>query len=198
MDITKMLFELQDVSYGDFHAKLMPGIPREKIIGVRIPNLRKLAKELFKNSEWEEFIKNLPHTYYEENNLHAFIVEQIKDFKTVLSETKRFLPYIDNWATCDSFRPKVFAKNKEKLYPEILKWLESSHTYTVRYGIGMLLTHFLDDDFEEELKRQAIEEYIKSLFSLGGPPICTIDYRYIYYTTRTCLCQGDMSIFILS
>ena len=167
MNIEKRLFEMQDLKYRDFHSKLMPTINKDFIIGVRIPALRKFAKEL-KNET--DFLNSLPHRYYEENNLHAFLIEQIKDFKTALSKTNEFLPYIDNWATCDSFLPKVFKDNKKELLPHIFKWLNSSHTYTVRYAIGLLLKLFLDDDFKKEYletvsKIKSDEYYINMMIS---------------------------------
>lgn len=140
------LFELQDLKYRDFHAKLMPTVDKEKIIGVRVPQLRKMAKRVKGTMEAEAFLKKLPHEYYEENNLHAFLVEFIKDFDTALYETERFLPYIDNWATCDMFYPKVFKKNAELLMPKIEEWIKSDKTYTVRYAIGLLMRM----DFKKE------------------------------------------------
>jgi len=147
MNIEKKLFEMQDLKYKEFHSKLMPNINPDLIIGVRIPELRKFAKEIYLATDFSDM---LPHTYYEENNLHAFLIEQIEDFNTALLKTEKFLPYIDNWATCDSFLPKAFKKNKEKLLPKIYEWIKSEHTYTVRYAIGLLLKLFLDDDFKKD------------------------------------------------
>ncbi len=149
--VKERLFDLQDKKYRDFHSSLMPTVDKDKIIGVRVPELRKLAKELYKNGTGEEFIKNLPHTYYEEDNIHAFIVEQIKDFEVCLHETERFLPYIDNWATCDMFSPKVFAKNIDIIYSKSLEWIALDKTYTIRYGIGILMRYFLDENFNEDV-----------------------------------------------
>ena len=149
-EIVKKLFELSDSSYRDFHSRLMPTIPKDTIIGVRTPKLRSFAKELYKKSEYDSFLKNLPHNYYEENNLHAFIVEQISDFDLCLEELGRFLPYIDNWATCDMLRPAAFKKNPEKLLKKIWEWLSDEHPFTVRFGIEMLMVHFLDEMFEEK------------------------------------------------
>lgn len=150
-DITDRLFELQDNNYRDFHSRLMPEYDRGKIIGVRTPVLRKLAKELSKEADIMEFLDNLPHKYYEEDNLHAYIIENLKiGFDSVMELTEKFLPYIDNWATCDTFSPKVFKSNKEELYNKSLRWMKSSHEYTVRYGIVTQLQHFLDEDFREE------------------------------------------------
>ena len=145
-----ILFENQDLGYKEFHQKLVPNLDPDTIIGVRVPALRKLAKDFSGTEKRAEFLKTLPHKYYEENNLHAFFIEQIADFDRCIAEINRFLPYIDNWATCDSMRPKVFSKNKEKLLLEIDKWLKSEKTYAVRYGIEMLMVHFLDEDFNEK------------------------------------------------
>lgn len=150
MDIQKELFKLQDKTYREFHAKLMPTIDKELIIGIRTPILRKFAGCIKNTSEAEDFLKNLPHKYYEENNLHAFLLETVKDFDTALYETEKFLPYIDNWATCDGFLPKIFSKNTEKLLPKIVVWLKSDEPYTVRYAIGLLMKLYLDEHFKEE------------------------------------------------
>lgn len=149
--VRERLFELQDKEYKAFHSKLMPTVNDEKIIGVRVPELRKLSSELWKTGTGEEFIKILPHEYYEENNVHAFCIEKIKDFYIALEETEKFLPYIDNWATCDMFSPKVFASNKSIIYDKSLEWIKSDKIYTVRYGIGMLMRYFLDDEFSENV-----------------------------------------------
>ena len=148
--VQRELFALCDSSYRDFQSKLMPNIDKETIIGVRTPALRKFAKTFAKSPMAAEFIKQLPHRYYEENNLHGFIIETIKDFDTCAGAIDAFLPYVDNWATCDLMSPKVFAKNKEKLLPKIKEWLSSDKTYTVRFGIEMLMSHFLDEDFNPE------------------------------------------------
>jgi len=150
MNIQEELFKLQDLEYKAFHSRLMPTVPPEKVIGVRVPQLRKLAKAFFKDTASKAFLENLPHKYYEEDNIHAFVLEQIKDFDVALSETEKFLSYIDNWATCDMFLPKVFKTNKEKLLPHARKWLVSDKTYTIRYGMGVLLKLFLDGDFKPE------------------------------------------------
>lgn len=143
------LFELQDFSYRDFHSKLMPTVPKEKIIGVRVPQLRKLAKEFGKTEDAKEFLKILPHKYYEEDNLHAFLIEQIKDFDECIFALDDFLLYVDNWATCDMMSPKVFKNNTEKLLPKIEEWLISDYTYQVRFAIGMLMKFYLDESFDE-------------------------------------------------
>ena len=149
-NIQKQLFKMQDVEYKNFHSKLMPTVDDEKIIGIRIPVLRKFANEFAKSQEAETFVESLPHKYYEEDNLHAFVLEKIKDFDVAIKKTEAFLPYIDNWATCDMFMPDIFKKNSEKVLPYALKWIKSDHIYTVRYGIGILMKLFLDEDFKEE------------------------------------------------
>ncbi len=150
MNIQKELFALQDLKYRDFHATLMPTVSKDVIIGVRTPALRKLAKSLKGTPAAEEFLRTLPHAYYEENNLHAFLVAEIREYDRALSETERFLPYIDNWATCDMFFPKVFLKNADTLLPKIRDWLASEKEYTVRYAIGLLMRLFLDEAFSME------------------------------------------------
>lgn len=152
-EISNRLSELKDEEYKSFHSALMPGIDPDRIIGIRVPVLRRLALQLIKEGKADEFISQLPHYYYEENNLHAFILSKIKDFDILIRETERFLPFIDNWATCDSFRPAAFGKNKKKLLPYVYKWIESEREYTVRFGIEVLMTCFLDDDFCEEYPR---------------------------------------------
>ena len=144
------LFRLQDELYRAFQSALMPTVPKEKVIGVRVPALRKLAKRLAGTPRAEAFLQELPHFYYEENNLHAFLVEAIRDYSEALRATEKFLPYIDNWATCDCFCPKVFAKHKEELLVPIRRWLDSGDAYTVRYGMEMLMRYYLDDVFRPE------------------------------------------------
>jgi len=150
MELQEELFRLKDEGYKSFHSRLMPTVPCEKIIGVRVPKLRKLAKEFAKKPEAECFLKQLPHTYYEEDNIHAFLIAGVKDFDDALYLTESFLPCIDNWATCDMMSVKVFKKNAELLLPHIEKWLESKHTYTVRYGIKAFMDMFLDERFDEK------------------------------------------------
>ena len=148
--IRAQLFALQDKEYQIFHSRLMPTLPPETVIGVRVPLLRKLAKQLTDTPEAEVFLQELPHFYYEENALHAFLLEPVRDYGTALAATERFLPYVDNWAVCDSFSPKVFAQHKPELLPAIRRWLGSDQVYTVRYGIGMLMRYYLDDAFRPE------------------------------------------------
>ncbi len=149
-EIQELLFAKQDTKYRDFQAPLFPNINKEKMIGVRTPELKKLAKELFGKEIANEFIETLPHEYFDENQLHAFLISLIKDYEICLKEVERFLPYVDNWGTCDQLSPKVFAKHKDELIISIKKWLKSKHTYTVRFAIGMLLGLYLDDSFKEE------------------------------------------------
>lgn len=139
---------MQDPVYRDFHSNLMPGIDKNTIIGIRTPQLRKFAKQLAQTEEAEQFLRRLPHQYYEENNLHMMLVAQIKDYERCLAEVERFLPYIDNWATCDLPVPKCFGKHKKELITVIRKWILSEKTYIVRYGIGLLLRLYLDADFD--------------------------------------------------
>ena len=149
-EIVDILFSKQDIKYRDFQAPLFPNIDKEKMIGVRTPELKKLAKELFNSETANSFIETLPHRYFDENQLHAFLISLIKDYQTCLKEVDRFLPYVDNWGTCDQLSPKVFAKHKDELIASVKKWLKSKHTYTVRFAIGMLMQHYLDDSFEKE------------------------------------------------
>lgn len=146
-DIRARLFALADPAYGDFHAGLMPGIPRERIIGVRVPHLRTLAKALRSTPAGEAFLAELPHLYYEENNLHGFLLDHIRDFDACLAATERFLPCIDNWATCDGTSPRALILKPDVLLAHVEAWLASDHTYTVRFGIETLMRHFLDARF---------------------------------------------------
>ena len=150
MTITEQLFGLQDVAFGDFQAKLLPTIDRKTIIGVRTPALRKLARQIAKTEAGKEFCSQLPHRYFEENNLHAFIVAQINNYDEAMRQTEILLPHIDNWATCDQFTPTVFKKHHNELLQAIERWIKSSHTYTVRFAIKMLMTFYLDDLFKPE------------------------------------------------
>ena len=150
MKAQELLFQLQDKSYRDFQSKLIPTIPVETIIGVRIPVIRKLAKEYEKDPKSVEFLKQLPHTYYDENILHALLVAEIKDYEVCVKEVEHFLPYVDNWAVCDIFSPKVFRKNRDRLIDKIKEWAASEHPYTCRFGMEMLMTHFLDENFRVE------------------------------------------------
>ena len=148
--VQKQLFELQDLKYRDFHAKLMPTIDKEKVIGVRTPALRSYAKQFGKTEEAKEFMKVLPHKYYEENNLHGMLLEQIKDYDELIIELEKFLQYIDNWATCDLLSLRIGKKNLEDFLEKINKYIKSDQPYTIRFGISMLMKHYLDDNFKIE------------------------------------------------
>ena len=161
--IQQRLFALQDIAYRDFTSKLTPNIDKDTFIGVRMPALKALAKELKDTPEAAEFLNTLPHEYFEENNLHAFLLNLIRDFDTALEQIEAFLPYVDNWSTCDTLSPKAFAKNPEKLPPIIERWLASGETYTVRYGIKCLMNYFLGELFSTDYADMAAtvqsEEY---------------------------------------
>ena len=148
--ITEKLFALQDLEYKKFHSKLMPTINPDVIIGVRTPELRKLTKQLKNSTEVEEFLKELPHCYYEENNLHGFLLETMKDFDTCIAALNAFLPYVDNWATCDMMAPKVLKKDLPRLYEWVKIWIASGETYAIRFGVNMLMKYFLDEAFLPE------------------------------------------------
>lgn len=165
--ITEGLFALQDEEYRAFHAKLIPNISYERIIGVRTPALRKYAKEVAKMPEVYDFLEELPHDYYEENNLHGAVLGLIyKDVETYIKKLEQFLPYVDNWATCDMMSPKVFKKNLPLVYEYVKKWMKRGDTYTVRFAIVTLLGYYLDDAFEPEMLKlvagvESEEYYIK-------------------------------------
>ncbi len=147
-EIESTLRTLQDEKYRDFQSKLIPTVPAETFIGVRTPDLRRYAKELSARDDVQTFLQELPHRYFDENQLHAFLLSGMKDFGCCIAEVCRFLPYIDNWATCDQLSPKVFRKHRAELLPYITRWLSSGETYTVRFGVGMLMENFLDDAYD--------------------------------------------------
>lgn len=148
-NITDKLFKLQDKKYQEMQFKIIPNIDNSTIIGVRTPEIKKLAKEIYKE-DYKSFLEELPHKYFDENQLHAFIISEIKDYDECISYINKFLPYIDNWATCDQMSPKVFKKNKDNLLKEIKVWIKSKETYTIRFAIGMLMSYFLDEDFDKK------------------------------------------------
>ena len=150
MDLKENLFAMQDLAYREFICPLVPTVPPERIIGIRTPLLRKLAKEVKKSPEIKQFLQRLPHRYYEEDFLQAFLIEQIRDYSDCIEALNAFLPYVDNWAVCDSMSPKVLGKHRQELLQEIVLWLKSTHTYTIRFGIKMLMTWYLDDAFAPE------------------------------------------------
>ena len=152
------LFKMADEKYRDFHSRLMPETDKDLIMGVRIPVLRAYAREIYGNKEAAEFMRELPHKYYEENNLHAFLIERIKDYDMCMEETERFLPYIDNWATCDSFYPKVFKRNREAFYSRLCQWIKSDKVYTIRYGIVRMID-YIDEGNHDIIAGIKSDEY---------------------------------------
>lgn len=167
--VQAQLFAMQDLQYRDFHCKLMPTVKPETVIGIRTPELRKFAKAFSKTPEAAAFLKILPHKYYEENNLHGFLIESMKDYDQTVAALDAFLPYVDNWATCDLMRPKAFQKHLPELLEQIRKWIASNHTYTIRFGIEMLMTFYLDDQFQPEYLEWAAnvhsEEYYVNMMT---------------------------------
>lgn len=162
-EIQEVLFRNRDEGYRDFQAKLLPTVEAEAVIGVRTPFLRSFAKELHAKQEADDFLRTLPHRSFDENQLHAFLICEIRDFDRCMAELERFLPFVDNWATCDQMSPKIFRKHKNELLTKIKLWLSSGKTYTVRFAVGMLMEHFLDDDFDptypEMISKIRSEEY---------------------------------------
>ena len=158
--VQKDLVEMQDLKYRDFHSKLMPTVEKEKVIGVRTPKLRKYTSfflKLSSQTEIETFMHTLPHKYYEEDNLHAFIIEKIKDYEECINALNAFLPYIDNWATCDMMNPKVLKKEPERLLGQIKRWLKAKETYVVRFAMGCLMNYYLDEYFKAECPEMVAE-----------------------------------------
>ncbi len=149
-EIRERLFSLQDLKYRDFQIKLIPSVDEETVIGVRTPALKALVKEFARREDVDEFLSVLPHGYFDENQLHAFIISENRDFASCMEQTERFLPFIDNWACCDQLSPGVFRKNRPELLGHIRGWLASDRTYTLRFAVGMLMEHFLDKDFDPE------------------------------------------------
>ena len=151
--VTERLFALADEGYREFNSSLIPTLDKSGFIGVRTPALRALAKELYGTGEYAEFLRELPHRYFDENQLHAFVVSLIRDYGECVAAVDEFLPYVDNWATCDQLSPKVFRKHRGELLPNICRWLASDHPYTIRFGMEMLMSHFLDEDFDSAYPR---------------------------------------------
>ena len=169
-DLYKKLKSCQDLKYRDMQIKIIPSVDPETIIGVRTPELKSMAKEIYKSGDYKDFLKELPHEYFEENQLHAFIISGIKGLNECMEEVETFIPYIDNWATCDQLSPKVFKKNRKELLKHIKKWIKARKTYTVRFGVGMLMEHFLDEDFASEYpemvsKLRSEEYYINMMIA---------------------------------
>ena len=162
-EIREELLSQRDVEYRAFQQKVLPTIDPGTMIGVRTPVLRKMAKTYAKREEISEFLEALPHAYFDENQLHAFVISEDKDYGHCISELNRFLPYVDNWATCDQMSPKILKKHHDELLTPIDEWLSSGETYTIRFGIGALMEHFLEDDFSLEypkrVSRIRSEEY---------------------------------------
>ena len=148
-EIRHRLLSMQDLKYRDFHSSLLPNV--EPIIGIRAPQLRAFAKKLQKAGDTDGFLHDLPHKYYDENTLHAFLLNEIKDYGILIEELERFLPYIDNWATCDGCRPRAVKQHLPELLGRIKVWLRSGETYTVRFGMEMLMCHYLEDNFTPEI-----------------------------------------------
>jgi 3-methyladenine DNA glycosylase AlkD len=148
--ITAQLKENQDEKYKEFMSRLIPTVDPKKVLGVRTPALKAMAKQLKNDERGRRFLEELPHAYFEENQLHGFLISEIGDFEMCIDALEKFLPYMDNWATCDQTSPKVFKKHREELLPYIQKWLQSPYTYTVRFAVGLLMQHFLDADFKPE------------------------------------------------
>ena len=162
-EIEKELFDLQDEKYRDMQKKIIPNISPDSIIGVRTPELRKLAKQIAKEEDTAQFLDELPHRYFDENQLHAFVISEIKDYAKCMERLDAFLPFVDNWATCDQMSPKIFRKHRPELLEKTKTWIASDETYTIRFGVGMLMEHFLDEDFDpacpEMVSKLRSEEY---------------------------------------
>ena len=180
-ELVKRLLAEQDLKYRDFHASLLPNIDKKSIIGVRVPTMRKIAKEFASSAtpvELGKFLDKLPHKYFEENQVHLFVVERVKDFDECVRRIEQFLPYIDNWAVCDGKSPKALLKDEARFYAKICEWLKSTKPYTVRFGVNMLMAFFLDDRFDKnQLKLvAAIDE---NLFDDAGRAECPTDRYYV-------------------
>ena len=156
-DLHKKLYSLQDMKYRDMQIRIIPSINPESVIGVRTPELKRMATDVLKAGDYQEFLNELPHKYFEENQLQAFIISGIKDLNECMEELEKFLPYVDNWATCDQMSPKIFRKHRKELLTRIKKWIKAEKTYTVRFGVGMLMEHFLDEEFDPEYPAMVAE-----------------------------------------
>lgn len=168
--IREKLMAMQDTDYREFMMKLIPTVNPETVIGIRTPELKKYAKAIEGTGEARAFMNDLPHKYFEENNLHAFLIANIREMDVCMAETEKFLPFMDNWATCDGLRPAVVKKHPEKLMPYIRRWMHSDHPYTVRFAVEMLMLHFLDDHFQVEYPEMAAavrseEYYVKMMIA---------------------------------
>lgn len=163
--VRERLFELQDLKYREFSAKLLPGTPPDRVIGVRTPALRNCAKELIRTGEWKEFISELPHDYHEENALHGYILGTVKEsYEQVICYLEEFLPYVENWAVCDTICPKIFRKHPAEVYEKIKEWIKSEHEYTVRFGVVSMLQFFLDEEFRPEMLQMVADIHRKEYY----------------------------------
>lgn len=150
-EIRNCLFELKDEKYKEFTLKIIPGLEPDNVIGVRTPQIAKIAKEIIKSGDYSSFLDDCPHKYYEEMGIHVAIINSMKDYDSVIREIDRFIPYVDNWATCDGIKPrKAFSKNCDRLIIDAKRWIKSEHIYTKRFGIEMIMNFFLDDNFKRE------------------------------------------------
>ena len=167
--VRQELYRLQDTKYKAFHCGLIPNIDPDRVIGIRMPQLKAYAKSL-KYADMSAFLRDLPHKYYEENNLHGILIMGVKDYDESLKAINTFLPYVDNWATCDMLRPISFKKHRPELLEEIKRWLSAEHTYTIRFGLEMLMLHFLEEDFkpvylEWAAEIQSTEYYVNMMLA---------------------------------
>ena len=181
------LYSLQDIEYRNFNSKIIPNVDIDKMIGIRIPELRKIAKEMVKTGEYKKFIKELPHTYYEENTLHSCILSLIKDIDELIWEIDKFLPYIDNWATTDALSPKVFKKYPNRILDKVKEWINKKDEYAVRFGVVTLLNFYLDDNFSEE---------INDLVSSINRDEYYINMAIAWYFSYALIYQYDKTIYI--
>ena len=181
------LYSLQDIEYRNFNSKIIPNVDIDKMIGIRIPELRKIAKEMVKTGEYKDFIKELPHTYYEENTLHSCILSLIKDIDELIWEIDKFLPYIDNWATTDALSPKVFKKYPDRILDKVKEWINKKDEYAVRFGVVTLLNFYLDDNFSEE---------INDLVSSINRDEYYINLAIAWYFSYALIYQYDKTIYI--
>lgn len=162
--IQKILFKYKDAKYAEFSASLTPGINKSNVIGVRVPNIRKIAKEFINDKDCAKFLDELPHLYFDENMLHCVLISNIKDYDECIRRIEEFLPYVDNWAVCDIMSPKCFKKHKDELLKNIKKWIKSKHTYTCRFAIEMLMSHYLDEDFNPKYLELVSEVHSKEYY----------------------------------
>ena len=168
-EIRAELSRLQDTTYREMQVRIIPTVKPESVVGVRTPELRRMAQKYAQAEDVDVFLNDLPHAFFEENQLHAFILSGMKDYDACLEKLNRFLPYVDNWATCDQMSPKVFRKHREELLNSIREWIGSKETYTIRFGIGMLMEHYLDGDFDPAYPEMAAgvrsEEYYVNMMT---------------------------------